>query len=72
MRVSWSNDFLQLHPSKVNMQNAIPPAWRIEGRATPFSPWMVLRPAHKLESALAEADRLRRVYRFYVTRVRAA
>ena len=54
------------------MQNTIKPAWHIEGRATPFSPWVVLRPARVLEEALAEADRLRRVYRYYSTRVRAA
>lgn len=48
-----------------------PVPWRIEGRATPFSPWATIRRGWNLEAMCAEAERVKRVARYYVVRVRA-
>ena len=47
------------------------PAWRIEGRATPFSKWIVVRQCYALTDACQRAEWARRQYRFYAVRVRA-
>lgn len=56
---------------KTDTGYVMPPAWRIEGKATAFSPWMVIRTEHRLERAVAEADRMKTAHTYYTTRVRA-
>lgn len=49
----------------------LPPAWRIEGRATPFTPWVVVRMCHEINDACKRSVWAKRQYRFYAVRVRA-
>lgn len=43
--------------------------WRIEGKATPFSPWSYIDVAKSIESASRLASALRNSRRYYATRV---
>jgi hypothetical protein len=45
--------------------------WRVEGRQTAFHPWVPVSVRHKtLSGSVAEADRQKRIGKFYATRVR--
>ena len=46
--------------------------WRIEGKVTPFSPWMVVnRALLRLDDAVRESERIKASRRYYATRIRA-
>jgi hypothetical protein len=49
----------------------LPPVWRIEAKATPFAPWIVIEPSWRLESAVERARAIKAAGRFYATRIRA-
>ena len=49
----------------------MPPVWRLEGRANPFVPWVVVEHCARLEDACARATVVKRQYRFYAVHVRA-
>ena len=49
----------------------LPPAWRIEGRANGFAPWVRVMDVRTIEAAAAQCSDVKRLYRFYAVRVRA-
>jgi len=52
--------------------SAMPAPWRIEARANPFVPWIVLRAAeHRLDEAVRAAEALKAMHHYYAVRVRA-
>jgi hypothetical protein len=53
------------------MTNNLPPAWRIEGRATQFAPWQFVRNVHRIDDAAKALKGVKAVYRFYSVRIRA-
>lgn len=53
------------------MNHPMPIPWRVEGRATPFSPWTTILRFVRLETACSFADSVKISHKWYATRVRA-
>lgn len=50
----------------------MPLVWRIEARANPFVPWVVIWPKQdEIIAASREAQQIKRAGRYYAVRVRA-
>jgi hypothetical protein len=56
---------------RVEPQWAMPPVWRLKGRANPFCQWVVVEHCHRLEDACARAVLVKRQYQFYAVHIRA-
>jgi hypothetical protein len=50
---------------------AMPPAWRLMGRANAFVPWILLEHCHKMEDACRKAAEWKARGKFYAVHVRA-
>ena len=52
--------------------SGMPRVWRIEARANPFVPWVVIWPKKdEVIAATREAEQIKRAGRYYAVRVRA-
>lgn len=56
---------------RVMPQPAMPPAWRLMGRANPFVPWVLLEHCDRLEDACRKAGEWKARGKFYAVHVRA-